>query len=152
MIKDNPIKRFDFRISENFWASDVLAPEYFMNYPNQLAQFLTPFLLVVPQQLRDHFGKPIIINTWMAGGDLRNRGKRTWNCLVGGKESFHKMGLAIDINVQGLTQEEVLQEVLKRYFKFPLIRAYEKLEFTKGWNHFDGRNNGKETLIAVEPL
>ena len=139
------------RVSTNFYAHELLAPEYFTPGLDP-TWYITEFLYKVPQQLRDHFGKTVTINNWADGGSFKYRGFRPFGCGVGAEKGMHYIGLAIDINIDGLTQEEILNEVVKNRQKFPLLTSYEDLGFTKGWNHFDGRNIVyKENLFCVKP-
>ena len=57
--------------------------------------------------------------------------------------------MAIDIVIPGLSQEEVLDFIVKNKDKIPEITTYEKISKTPGWNHFDGRFTGKTLLTEV---
>lgn len=59
-----------------------------------------PELMRVLESIREHFGKPVIINS----------GYRTpeWNTKVGGaKNSYHVKGMAADIVVKGVSPKQV---------------------------------------------
>lgn len=58
--------------------------------------FISPYLVVVLQKIRDHFGKPVNINS-----AYRND---AYNKKVGGADySQHKYGMAADININGVS-------------------------------------------------
>lgn len=132
----------NIRVSKNFWLCELMPPTLFGNEGLIPRWFLTPFLAVVPQKLRDHFGKLVTINNWKAGGTLDERGLRMPNTKTGSVLSQHKMGNAIDINVAGLTDQEVLSEIKKFWSKWPEITTHEQLSDTPGWLHLDCRNIG----------
>lgn len=61
-----------------------------------------PELMRVLESIREHFGKPVIINS----------GYRTpeWNTKVGGaKNSYHVKGMAADIVVKGVSPKQVAE-------------------------------------------
>lgn len=71
-------------------------------------------LIVMLQDIRDHFGKPIIINS----------GYRTpgWNTRVDGeKYSYHMQGKAADIVVKDVSAKEVAKYASERFRKGGII-------------------------------
>lgn len=61
-----------------------------------------PELMRILENIREHFGKPVIINS----------GYRTpeWNTKVGGaKNSYHMKGMAADIVVKGVNAKQVAE-------------------------------------------
>lgn len=92
-------------------------------------------LVVLLQAIREHFGKPITITS----------GYRTaaHNAAVGGaKSSQHLLGRAADIQVQGVSVEDVaayaesLMPALGGVGRYPV-----KAGRAKGWVHVDTRPN-----------
>lgn len=141
-----------YKISKNFVLPEVLPPELFDNINLNPIWYLSEFLATLPQLIRDHFGKSVTINNWHSGGGFKNRGYRLPDCKEGAKLSLHKISLAIDINIEGLSQQEILSEIVKNRDKFNLITTYERISDTPGWNHFDGRNVlDRKNLIEVSP-
>lgn len=139
------------KVTKDFWNWELLPPELFVIGNVNPNWYLSEFLLTFPQALRDFLGKSIVVNDWADGGGLINRGARMPDCAIGGKLSMHKFLKAVDVNVKGLTQPDVLGVVLKNRDKFQMVTAYEDLSFTHGWNHFDGRNTGIRELLMVRP-
>lgn len=61
-----------------------------------------PELMRILENIREHFGKPVIINS----------GYRTpeWNTKIGGaKNSYHMKGMAADIVVKGVSSKQVAE-------------------------------------------
>ena len=61
-----------------------------------------PELMRILESIREHFGKPVIINS----------GYRTpeWNTKIGGaKNSYHMKGMAADIVVKGVSSKQVAE-------------------------------------------
>lgn len=66
--------------------------------------FISPGLVTVLQKIRDHFGKPVIINS-----AYRND---TFNKKVGGADySQHKYGMAADIYINGVSPATIAEFV-----------------------------------------
>ena len=66
--------------------------------------FISPGLVTVLQKIRDHFGKPVIINS-----AYRND---TFNKKVGGADySQHKYGMAADICIKGVSPATIAEFV-----------------------------------------
>lgn len=137
------------KISKNFYAHEILSPEFFKVGldPNW---YITEFLATFPQQVRDHFGKNVTVNNWKDGGPFKYRGYRPFGCNVGAPMGMHYRGLAVDLNIDGLSQEEILKEIIKNKDKF-MVTTYEDLKHTHGWNHFDNRKYIGGSLFCVTP-
>ena len=91
------------KISKNFYLDEF-------DSPDTKEVKIHPDLVEKLQKLRDHFKKPVIINS----------GYRTkeWNKRVGGiASSKHMEGLAADIRVPGVSSSEVAKVAEKIGFK-----------------------------------
>lgn len=140
------------KVTRNFWNFELLPQELFLDGTRINPDwYLTEFLLTVPQKIRDLSGKSVTVNNWESGGDLKNRGLRSPNSTVGAGFSFHKLGVAVDINIAGMSQKEVLEFIIKNIEALPMITTYEDIKYTVGWNHFDGRFTGQKSLLVVAP-
>ena len=104
-------------------------------------------LIQTMQALRNHFKRPITINTWKSGGKLRYRGFRPSN-HKSAKYSQHKYGRACDFDVKGLRAHEVRNEIEVFYWKFPHIRRMEK---KKSWVHIDLCYTGQKEIVCFNP-
>lgn len=141
-----------YPVSKNFVLGELLPPELFNNPNLNPNWYISEFLGTVPQQIRDHFGKPVFVNNWHIGGPLKYRGMRPPNCPDGSEMSIHKSLLAIDFHISGLKPIEIITEIKKYRDKFPLITTYENAACTPFHVHIDGRNwQDKKLLYEVNP-
>lgn len=143
----------NIKVSKDFWAAELMPPETFNMAPTDFYRLITPYLRLVPQRLRDLFGKPIVMNDWWENDSPsanKYRGWRPANCKVGAKNSYHKVGMAIDIVVPGLSPKEVFDFIAKHADEFPEITAYESLQKTLTWNHLDSRFTGQKSWLEVQ--
>jgi len=133
----------DFRVTEHFMASELFPPEIL---DGKLSEFVVLGLLDnriyrLLEELRRHFGKPIILNSWKQGGRNSYRGFRPENCKVGSRYSQHKFGRAIDINVKGMTSSEVFDNIVANTDRFLScdVSTLEDKKLTPTWTHIDLR-------------
>ena len=92
-------------------------------------------LVVLLQCIREHFGKPITITSGYRTA--------THNTAVGGaKSSQHLLGRAADIQVQGVSVEDVAAYAESLLPGWGGVGRYPvKAGRTKGWVHVDTRPN-----------
>ena len=90
-------------------------------------------LVVLLQAIREHFGKPITITSGYRTG--------THNTAVGGsKSSQHLLGKAADIQVAGVSVEDVAAYAESLLTGWGGVGRYPvKAGRTKGWVHVDTR-------------
>lgn len=100
-------------------------------------------ILQTAEQLRIITGKAVICNNWHNGGRFEYRGFRSPNYPCA-EYSQHKFGRAIDIDVIGMTAEEVRQYILKNQDKFPFIT---RLEDKVSWVHIDCANTCQNGIL-----
>lgn len=102
--------------------------------------------------LRAHYGEPITINTWKAGGKLQQCGLRSIDTGQGAEFSQHKFGRAADLHFSKTTSEKVREDCLKNPFTEP-FKFIVCIESGVSWFHFDVRNWDKTTLgiLVVKP-
>jgi uncharacterized protein YcbK (DUF882 family) len=101
-------------------------------------------LLMSLDAIREHYKRPVTVNNWYSGGKFSLRGLRPMNSVVGAKYSQHKFGRAVDFDVQGISPEQVRNDI--RSGLFPLITCIEK---DVNWVHIDVRNCTR--LLEVSP-
>ena len=102
------------------------------------------------EALREAIAKPITVNNWYWGGNLENRGYRSIYSTTGAKFSQHRVGNAFDINVKGMSSDEVNEYIQKNYHKFGITTLEDK-SFTPTWTHIDFRNTQQKELLIVKP-
>jgi hypothetical protein len=97
-----------------------------------------PDALQALDDLREFLGVPLIVNNWIAGGSFEWRGYRTQKKAIalGAPNSRHAKGDAFDLDVQGMTAEEVRQKIIANQDN-PLLEKIMRLEADKSWVHFD---------------
>lgn len=123
-------------------------PEYFRPYefvPKSVhdyfgvrsINFMDERILMVADQIRDYFARPVYINIYESG--LENRGWRFPFSSTGSKLSTHKYGWAIDFNVEDTSAQDVYMEIITHeedFFQMGVKRV-EKVQFTPTWTHID---------------
>lgn len=142
-------KKLNVKISNNYYACELLPPEAFELDEKAFFRLITPWLRIVPQRFREHIGKPVYVNNWWDGGGNKYGGWRPMDCVIGAKFSMHKFGVAFDPKVEGITPPEVLSWFKSHSTFFPEITTYERVLDTPTWNHFDGRFTGLPGLLEV---
>ena len=116
--------------------------------------YFDPRLLEVVLWIREHIGKPMIVNNWASGGKYTQRGLRCNLCdLVSSKTKAnilyltpHEQGTAVDFDVVGMTAAEVR--------KWLFVHASElphpiRVEADVTWNHIDLRNTGEKGKVIT---
>ena len=123
---------------KHFAAYELVPKTIFSDLGDSAILVFDNRILQVMDQLREFFGKPIIVNDWKNGGSFEFRGFRPQYYVQGAKYSQHRFGRALDFNVKDMTDAEVQKQILLNQKKFPLLTAMEK--GTVGWSHIDCRN------------
>lgn len=113
-------------------------------------QFFDPRAIIGLDWVRDFFDKPVTVNNWLWGGELNYRGFRPITCTVGSDESQHRLGRGWDLNVKGLTAEEVKDAILGAD---PGEHHITYMEWFDGmtWTHIDYRNSPFEGVHVFKP-
>jgi len=101
-------------------------------------------ILITLDAIREHYKRPVTVNNWHRGGTFRNRGFRPMTGDVGAKYSQHRFGRAVDFDVQGISAEQVRNDI--RSGLFPEITCIER---NVNWVHIDVRNTKR--LQEVTP-
>ena len=132
---------------KHFQTWELVSPDVHEKFGDQAWMFFNPSILISLDGIRDYFGKPVTVNNWKQGGSFQWRGLRPRGCDVGAEYGMHRFGGAVDLDVKGLTAEEVRQEILKNkdHEKFRLINC---LEGKVSWVHMDTRNILQRILIV----
>lgn len=92
--------------------------------------------LIALDDLRSFFGLPITVNTWHSGGAFQYRGYRPQDCTVGVKGSYHRKGMAFDLDVSTYRAEEVRKIIIENKNN-PLLSKITRIEAGVTWIHFD---------------
>ena len=134
--------------SKYFKIQELVSRNVYEKYGEKSWEFIDYRLIKVLDLLREHFNKPITVNNWIWGGTLEQRGLRAnYDEMVKNKKDYyisqHCLGKAVDLNVKGMTVQEVYEEILKNKDKFYLISRIENIKDTPTWIHVDVANVDK---------
>ncbi len=132
-------------VSKYFKIQELVSEAVYRKYGDKSWEFIDTRLIKVLDLLREHFNKPIIVNNWLWGGNLQQRGLRAnKDELVVNKKDYyvsqHCLGKAVDFNVKGLSAQEVYKEIVDNKDKFYLISRIENIKDTPTWVHIDCAN------------
>lgn len=135
-------------IKDFFNIRELVCPDTYNKHKDNSWQFIDNRLLSVLLWLRQGIGKPITINTWHKGGSFSQRGLRCNLCsLVADKTkkgilylSAHQQGMAVDLDVAGMTADQVRKWIDVHQSSLP---CPIRLESGVTWVHIDVRNTGK---------
>lgn len=128
---------------EHFRAHELVCPHVYRKYGEASLKFADPRLLLWLTWFRGTINRPVIINTYIAGGRYSQRGYRCNLCsLVKEKTLANEMYLsahtrfqAIDFNVDDMYDEEIRQWLERHKSEFPVPIRVER--DTVGWIHID---------------
>lgn len=144
------------RFSEFFKAEEFLPKHIHAQYGDSfLFKIMDVRILNVITLIRIHFGAPVEINNWAWEKKSFNqwRGWRTPTSTVGALFSQHKMGRAIDFEVEGVTPINVRRELIGNAGLFieEGLTTMEHGDYTPTWTHIDCRYTGQGGLLIVKP-
>ena len=138
-------------VGEYFDIRELVPKSIFKVYGYNSIMFINNSTIEMAYNIRSHFNKPMLVNNWHLGGDLKYRGYRPAFTRIGSKNSQHKLGNAIDFNIKGVSSDEVNFEI-ERNWKSLGVSALEDKDYTKTWTHVDCRNLvNKDNLKIVAP-
>ena len=138
--------------SKYFVIKELVSKQVYEKYGEGAWKFIDEKLIITLDQIREFFGKPIIVNVYSQG--LEQRGLRA-NCdyLVKDKTdkgilyiSQHVLGKGADLNVIGLSVPTTYQAIIDNQDKFPYLKRMENIKLTPTWIHIDVANTESEEL------
>ena len=106
-------------------------------------------------EIREHFKKPITLNTYKYGGKAQHRGYRPANELIDLVEfsdsgnlvpsfssfsSQHCFGRALDFDIRDISAEEVREDIKINYVTAKRYRYITSVEEAVNWVHIDCRS------------
>lgn len=127
--------------SKHFVVQEFVPPSIYSNFGVKAWWYISPVMVGIADRLRQVIGQPIIINNWHRGGAFVNRGYRTPQSKVGAAYSMHRLGLAIDVSVRGMTPAQILDVIRreKQTFLELGLTTIEDIRHTPTWLHLDCR-------------
>ena len=138
------------KVAKNFSIQEFVPKNIYDRFGDRSTLYINPLLPEIAQLLRDRYNKSITINNWLWGGDFNNSGFRSPICNDGAPLSRHKLGLCIDVKVNGLLAKEVQEDVIKNYdfiFKEAGITAIEA--DTPTWTHLSVEWTNLDNLVII---
>ena len=133
----NPYSRF--YTCTKFELYELVDKDTLLELGERAWMLFDPLLLSTMDRIRIRYDKPITVNNWHSMGPFNYRGFRPANCLEGAKLSAHRRGQAVDFDVQGMTAEEVRQDIKKNqeHMDFMFIN---QVELGTNWVHISTAN------------
>lgn len=138
------------KLNQYFYLAEFVPEEIFDIYGRKSIWFVSDWQILIATAIRKRYEKPLVINDWMWGGKLQNRGTRSPFSNVGAPWSQHKMKAAIDFNVMGMSPQELFEDMPKWHF-IKLIGATEDIAYTPTWSHIDNRKRLTKDIHIVRP-
>lgn len=145
------------QLRSNFHAKELVPPKMWELHESgalDVRWYLQPRMLDMLQGIRDRYNRPVQANTWPTGGDLTERGYRMPSTSTGATYSQHKLGAAVDFEVQGMTPDEVRADIMDNEATFYRkgLRAIESGDYAPTWVHADVRPTAdRESILIVAP-
>jgi hypothetical protein len=139
-------------VTDNFFLDELIDPVTYSARGARSIELMDMRIILGLQFLRNVIGKPITVNTWHKGGNLRLRGFRPEGTRTGAKWSQHKFGRALDFNVAGMTTQEVHAVIMqhqKTLIERGWITTIEDARDTPTWIHIDCRITGENVIRVV---
>lgn len=106
---------------ENFTIEEFVPREIWKRWGERSTRFINPQLMFLAQGIRERYKKAVVINNWKwhtKGMYLYNySGYRPPNCKIGSFLSRHKLGVAMDIKVDGMPAPEVQKDIVDNFDK-----------------------------------
>ena len=141
-------------IKKYFGIKELVCPHVYNRDHEASWIYFDPRLLEVVLWIREHIGKPMIVNNWASGGKYTQRGLRCNLCdLVQSKTKAnilyltpHEQGTAVDFDVVGMTAAEVRKWLFAHAAELP---HPIRVEADVTWNHIDLRNTGEKGKVIT---
>lgn len=133
------------RITCRFFRIYELVPRsiYDRFPPDLLWKLFDDRLLLTADRIRIRYNRIVYINDWYWGGIFEESGFRHFDSNTGAKLSDHKFGRALDLKVEGMSHEEIRQDIRLK----PNIKAFKYItavELGVSWLHIATANWNKK--------
>ena len=139
--------------SKNFLIQELVPEIIWKRYGENSRWFISKEMVEIIQKIRNRYGKSITVNNWYFDGRLQYRGYRPPMTEIGSMYSQHKLGQALDFNVEDYEPGEVYADIITHQDLFLGIgvTTIEDLEYTPTWTHIDRRNTKLGRLLIIKP-
>jgi hypothetical protein len=139
------------RVSKDFDVREFVPPSIWNRFGTSSTWFIRPEIISLAQFYRDWFEAPVRVNDWAWGGRFTERGFRLPTSSEGASLSQHKFGCAFDCTIDGLSADEVREEILQHEKEFMEagLTTLESGDFAPTWVHSDIRNTGQDKRVLI---
>ena len=103
-------------------------------------------LLSTLDRLRERYGRTMTVNNWKLGGKYKLRGFRPSDCPEGAPLSAHRRGQAVDFDVQGMTAEEVRDDIMANPEAMDMM-FITRIEAGVSWVHIETTNYPNRIVV-----
>lgn len=122
---------------KHFQLHELVDRATFQKYGEEAWKLFHQDALEALDGIREFFNTPVTVNNWWDGvGSFQYRGYRPPDCPVGAAHSYHRRGMAFDLDVKGYEADEVRTIILDNQDN-PLLATIQRLEAGVRWVHFD---------------
>lgn len=129
-----------------FKAFELVPRKLYEARGERAIELLDKELLIALDYVRDNLGK-VTVNNWKYGGNLQYRGIRTAGSADYSPTSQHSYGKAADLNVEGMTADQVNQWIIANR-NDPQLKAITFIEMGQSWTHIDTRPEQNFSLVC----
>lgn len=138
-----------------FSVKEFVPPEIYAKYGNSSWMFIDQKVVGIVAELKSDFnGATVTVNNWAWNGTRKYSGYRPIKCTVGGDDSQHRHGRAVDIIIAGVPADKVRAHILNNKEKYMGLglTTLEDGKFAPSWCHLDTRYTGlKNEILIVKP-
>lgn len=129
----------NFYTCTHFDIRELVDQDTYLTWGEKAWMFLRPEALMALDGIREYFNKVTIVNNWTFGREMQYRGFRPPSCTIGATLSQHRFGNAFDLDVEGVSGDEVRQAIIANKDD-PRFIHITTLETGVTYVHFDCRN------------
>ena len=145
-----------YPIPEHFKDTELLNSEVLKRWGSGGKRLLCPLLLISLEQIRNRFGRMVVLNSGLQQRTLRTPRyfiERAKGNVVAGNQAYadsysmHKYGKAIDATMLDTPLAKVHEYIFNHPDEFPFIHF---IETDVTWLHFDVRNQPNITFWSAK--
>jgi len=134
---------------EYFKIQEFVPKDFYQVNGEQSILAMDERILATMDRIRKHFGTPITINDWHAGGQFSQRGFRT-SASVGVTLSQHRFGRAVDFDIRGMPAEE-FRQMIRDGRLTDQLSLVSRCENSVAWIHLDVACTTDPGIVFINP-